>query len=799
MARMQTAFRHSLRARLLVWTVGVTGLVLAAVILWGHFTVKARIEADARQRVALLAEGSADKIDAELAILQGLVEGMALVLETQSLAIDFQQVRELQEAALESHPQLHGMTLALLPEYRPEAWPDAAPAVYRRRHGLGYRLLGAEHEAYVGEDWFHLPRYLDQGTWSEPYLWSGGLKLVTYSVPIRLSTEHGPRFVGVVTADIQVGWLDDVIGALPLGQHGYGLLMTHNGTYVSHPISAVVFNETVFSIAEARADEGLRAIGQRMVSGEPGLVPWVSWAHAEPSWLAWQPLATADWTMATVISQAELHHEVRRLSQQDVIVGLIGIGALVLVVWLVARSITRPIGALGTAAATLASGDLDAPLPPPRGRDEIARLTRAFAAMREDLRRYIADLAATTAARERLNGELRIAHDIQMDLVPKTFPPFPERDDMDLFAIMEPAREVGGDFYDFFALDGDRLVLAIGDVSGKGVPAALFMAVTRSFLRSAFRVDDDPGRALVRVNQDLAESNEACMFVTLFCAVIRLSDGRVEFANAGHNPALMIDPSGASRWIGKPFGPAAGAMPGVTYVSGQISLDPGAILLLYTDGVTEAMDPADRLYGTERLAERMETNRALDCRGCLKVLLADIRAHAAGTEQSDDITMLMFKSLERGRAMTQGSGDVADETATGLRLQVRNDLEALSEALDRVESFLEAREATPSLVFGARLVIEELLTNTIKYGYDDADTHWIALTLDLGQPVRLRIEDDGHAFDPLGQATDVALDAPVETRPIGGLGLHMVRSRAASMRYQRVDGMNRLNIELAAS
>lgn len=475
------------------------------------------------------------------------------------------------------------------------------------------------------------------------------MKMVTYSEPIQYRDASGSRFAGVVTVDIDLDWLDQVITALPVGIKGYGLIMTQRGTYLSHPMSALVFNESVFSIAEARADPALRTIGQRMVSGEPGLMEWVSWAQGEPSWLAWSPLATADWTVATVVSQAELQAEMRRLSQQDALVGLMGTLMLVLAIGLVARSITRPVQALSVAATTLASGNLEAPLPAPRGQDEVARLTAAFGTMRANLRRYIADLAETTAARERIHGELRIAHDIQMDLLPKTFAIFSGREDLDLFADMEPAREVGGDFYDFFLLDAQRLVIAIGDVSGKGVPAALFMAVTRSYLRAAFRADDDPGRALDRVNEDLAEGNDSCMFVTLFCAVVRLDDGGMSYANAGHNPPVVIDAQGHLDWIATPFGPAAAAIPGIRYTTGHYQLMPGAALLLYTDGVTEAMDRSDQLYGNERLARCLSTLAGVDSRATVGQLLADIRAHAAGAEQSDDITMLMLKRHAQSR------------------------------------------------------------------------------------------------------------------------------------------------------
>ncbi|MFE8035220.1 SpoIIE family protein phosphatase [Thiohalocapsa marina] len=630
---------------MLLWTAGVAGLILCAIVLWNYFNFRERLSAEAQDRARFLAAGSADQIDARLGPLQGIIEGMALTLGMQALDLPESRVRALQEALLRANPEVYGTAVAVLPALRPADWTVLSPYVYRDGDRLGHQDLGDGDAGYLGQDWFALPHYLGRANWSEPYIENTGVKMVTYSAPILIPTADGPLFAGVVTCDIELGWLDSIMAELPLGEAGYGVLLSKNGTYISHPRPDIAFNESVFSIAEARNDAGLRGVGQAMVSGEPGLLSWISWATNDPSWLAWHPLDTADWTVGTLVSKAALNKEILELTKVEAMTGLGGLLLLVISVWLVARSITRPISALSAAAPQLSSGNLDTALPTPQGDDEVAQLTTAFGTMRDNLKRYISDLAETTAARERINGELRIAHDIQMDLVPKTFPPFPDRPDMDLYAIMEPAREVGGDFYDFFQLDADRLVLAIADVSGKGVPAALFMAVTRSFLRSEFKVDADPGRVLQRVNDELADGNDACMFATLFCAVIRLADGHVDYANAGHNPPLRLQTDGEIGWIDKPCGTALGPLPDMTYSTGHLILQPGEALLLYTDGVTEAMDPSGALYGTGRLASQMQGCNDLGCERCLHALLADIREHAADADQSDDITMVMFRRL----------------------------------------------------------------------------------------------------------------------------------------------------------
>ncbi len=632
---------RTIRARMMAWVLGVTGMILAGVMLWSYSTSRERIKAEMKEKAVFLADGAARRIDAQLGVLQGLVSGMALSLEAQDLRLPFEQAHAMQTQCILDNPGVYGCCLALEPDMAPEGWPNLATYAYRSGNGVEYTDLSGPDHVHTRVDWYTLPKYLGRPVWSEPYEWDGIL-MVTYSVPIHVNTAEGRRFAGVVTCDLTIDWIKKQIAELPLGEDGYGLLMSRNGTYVSHPIPELVLNETIFSIAEERGDEELRAVGLRMVSGESGIMPFVGFVSGELSWLAFTPLRSADWIIAALISWDEMNDAVVHLSRRQGIVGIAGLLMLALAVGLIARSIARPISRLRDAAGVLAGGNLDAVLPVPKGRDEIAHLTRAFGDMRDSLKRYIADLRETTAARERMLGELRVARDIQMGLVPRDFSPFPECKDLDLFALLEPAREIGGDLYDFFPLDDDRLVVAIGDVSGKGVPAALFMAVTRSFIRSVFRSESDPARAMETINNALTEGNESCMFVTLFCAVLHISDGRLEFANAGHNPPLIRHLDGRLEWVTDPHGSMAGALPGSAYTTGTLMLSAKATLVLYTDGVTEAMNAAGGMYGEERLAEHVRA-MADGCREMTESLVADIKKFATGIEPSDDITVVMLR------------------------------------------------------------------------------------------------------------------------------------------------------------
>jgi sigma-B regulation protein RsbU (phosphoserine phosphatase) len=234
---------------------------------------------------------------------------------------------------------------------------------------------------------------------------------------------------------------------------------------------------------------------------------------------------------------------------------------------------------------------------------------------------------------------LKLAHDIQMSMLPKFFPPFPERHEFDIFAAIAPAKEVGGDLYDFFFLDDDHLCFAVGDVSGKGVPAALFMAVTKTLFRATASNGGTPGEILARLNAEICRDNESCMFVTLFCAILNIRTGQVDYSNGGHNPPYYLHQSGVSP-LENLGGRALGLVKQSPYESGRMVLKPGEALLLYTDGVTEAMNPSETLYSDQRLEQFLGTHRGSSPRQIIGDLIGDVRQFVGGAPQSDDITIL---------------------------------------------------------------------------------------------------------------------------------------------------------------
>lgn len=323
---------------------------------------------------------------------------------------------------------------------------------------------------------------------------------------------------------------------------------------------------------------------------------------------------------------------------------LLGTVALILLAaWRLSKGITGPILAVSAHARRLGRGDLYHRISLRTG-DEIEALGDAFNTMAADLRTYIENLARTTAKNERFESELRVAREIQMSFLKRTFAPFAERPDVSLFAAIEPAREVGGDLYDFALIDEHRLMFYIGDVADKGIPAALVMARTMTLMKQAARQPGiTPSGVLREVNEALAEDNDNGMFVTLFIGILEPGTGRLAYSNAGHNPPLVLGADGGCGYLELPSGLVLGALSGIDYIDLTTTLAPGDLIFTYTDGVSEAMSPTDELYSEERLKQALTSFAAADVEQAVAGVIASVRRHAAGAPQSDDMTVLAVR------------------------------------------------------------------------------------------------------------------------------------------------------------
>jgi sigma-B regulation protein RsbU (phosphoserine phosphatase) len=378
-------------------------------------------------------------------------------------------------------------------------------------------------------------------------------------------------------------------------------------------------------------------------------------------------------------------------------------------------------------------------------------------------------------ARKRMEDELNVGREIQMSMLPLIFPPYPRRDDFAVHANLVPAREVGGDFYDFFLIDEDRFCFCVGDVSGKGVPAALFMAVTKTLIESRARNDSSPASILTHVNNEISRHNEACMFVTILLGILDLRTGELSYSNAGHDPPYLKSKDGSLGSLDERHGPVIGAMDGVVYGEGRADLSRGDQLLLFTDGVTEAMDETRQLYSRERLTRMLSARDFESVEALVRATVDDVWRFQGDAEQADDVTVLAVQYI----------GEAEDEVRAVLELTIDNRLGEIERLNGRFNEFAEQHRVLAAARRSANLVFDELLNNIISYAFDDEDDHSIGVRVELARGrLAITITDDGKPFNPFG-AKPPNMMLSIEEQQIGSLGIHLVRNMMDEVSYNR--------------
>jgi len=612
-------------------------LIFSAVLGYNYYRSRLVLQNELEQNAENLAMSSVNRVETVLTSVTKVTEGVARSLE--SGRYSHEELLGLLRATVRDNTEIFGACTAFEP-LSANAQPYG-PYYYKQNGKLVYDP--EDSFQYLLQDWYQISRELGKTEWTEPYYGDNGANtlMATCSTPFYEIAGGTRRLKGIVASDVSLDWLTEMVASIKVLKTGYAFLLSRNGTIVTHPSKEMIMNETIFSLAEARNDQGLRALGRKMIRGGSDFIPYTD-INGRKSWLYYAPIPSVGWTLAVVFPEAELLAQVKKLSLTDAAMGLTGILLLAIAVVFIARSITTPLQALAGATTAIARGDFEVELPAVRSNDEVGTLTKAFQVMKSSLKEYISRLTETTAAKERIESELNIAHDIQMGLLPKTFPPFPERREFDLFALMEPAKEVGGDFYDFFLVDDTHLCFVIADVSGKGVPAALFMAMSMTLIKATARQGFPPDEILARVNNELSRDNDTCMFVTTFCGVLDTETGELSYANGGHNLPLHVQRGNGVSWLPKSGGLMVGAMEGVSYRCERLLLEPGDRLFLYTDGVTEAMNEQEEIFSDQRLERSLSALQGSGLRAGVEEIMANIRAFSGAAPQSDDITLMMI-------------------------------------------------------------------------------------------------------------------------------------------------------------
>ena len=416
--------------------------------------------------------------------------------------------------------------------------------------------------------------------------------------------------------------------------------------------------------------------------------------------------------------------------------------------------------------------------------DEIGQLSKSFRHMQESLIKQLEELKVINEQKGRIEGELKIARDIQMAMLPKIFPPYPERNDIDLFGQLTPAKEVGGDLFDFFIRD-EKLFFCIGDVSGKGIPASLYMVVTKALFRTVASHEASPDRIIYALNETLSRDNESNMFVTFFVGVLDLPTGRMHYCNAGHDAPLLIGHTGAGM-LPVDSNLPIGVMEGWKFTRQETLVDPDTTIFLYTDGLNEAENKNHQQFEMTRVIEvarKLQQENQFKSTTVVNEMTNSVRRFVGDADQSDDLTMLALQYTRHQENLTYQRS-----------LTLINDLKRVPRLNTFIDEVCEANGFDMAATMQINLAIEEAVVNIMNYAYSEGTKGDITIEAKASKTeLSFVISDTGKAFDPTAKAeVDITLSA--EDRAIGGLGIHLIRQIMDHINYERVEGHNILTL-----
>ena len=565
-----------------------------------------------------------------------------------------EQLQAIMGRMVELNPRLRSCGISFIENYFPKQGRACCPYA-TRNDSMQVETMMLKDTTYVSSDWFKEAVERDSAYWSEPFFDNRDDKtpLVAYMHPLH---DKNGRVVGIIGADLSLDFMTLLLekqdsafqrDTWTISINGDGIfhsyVLSRDGNYITHKEQRRILKSNFYVHIKDVTKHGMakEAIDE-MKNGEKSddETQKVLLINRTESYLFYAPLEGTNWLLAVSVPVIAI----------DLIgtgVGLMMfllVGVILVITFYVCKLAIRraaePLKQLAATADEVANGEFNTPLPNIKSKDEIHMLRDSFENMQHSLANYVEELKTTTAQKATMESELKIAHDIQMSMVPKTYPAFPERQDLDIYGQVTPAKAVGGDLYDFFIRD-DKLFFIIGDVSGKGVPASLVMAVTTSLFRNIATYTQEPNQIVYAINENLTANNETGMFVTLFVGMLDLTTGEIVYCNAGHNPPLLLANDEAEELEGE-VNIAAGVIPDFEFINDHIKLNPGDTLFLFTDGLNEAENIDHEEYGMERVL-KVANQTKREPQTLIEAMTQQVQLFVGEAEQSDDLTMLAIE------------------------------------------------------------------------------------------------------------------------------------------------------------
>ena len=781
MSKIFAYIRRKLSVRVSLWVVFFAAIIFNVALGFLFYQSREAVRQEAISRATTILEKTSLRVEGILNRVEVASNMTKWLVQRHPNKADSMFVYS--RGMLMNNPDFFNCSIAFEPYY----FKDKGRyfSAYTKHVGDSLRTIqgGSDLYQYFFSDWYLMPQLLEKPCWTEPYMdldvgTNTSEMLTSYCQTIK---DKQGKVVGVINTSLSISWLSQTISAVKPYPNSYSIMIGRGGTYFVHPDTTKITRQTIFTQTIEQPDTALTALGYAMQRGEEGMKHMN--IDGQDSYVFYKPLGQTGCSMAIVCPESDIFGGFDRLRNSVRAIVLVG---LLLMLYLFIRIITRelqPLRRLAHEAETIASGQFDAELPDFQRIDEIGQLSHSFGNMQQSLVKYIDELKNTTAQKASIESDLRIASGIQMGMLPEKFPTREDRDDVQLFASLTPAKEVGGDLFDFYFRD-EKLFFCIGDVSGKGVPASLFMAVTRSTFRTVSAHETMPDRIIMTMNKTIADMNKTHMFVTLFVGVLDLPTGRLHYCNAGHDAPLLVG-AGVGELPCDANIPV-GFMPSWKYTLQEAKIFTGTTILLFTDGLTEAMDSDKELFRMERVnevASKALAQQQQEPRQLIAQMTEAVHEFVGDAEQSDDLTMMAIQYIKQ-----------QSDVKMRKRIVLPNDTQEVPKLNAFVEEVCQTFGFDDMANMQIKVAVEEAVVNVMKYAYPPG-MHGDVTIEAASNDVRLKftIIDSGAPFDPTVQS-EVDTTLAAKDRKIGGLGIHIMRQNMDSINYERIDNLNVLTL-----
>ena len=712
-------------------------------------------------------------------------------------------------------PQVVAVVVAYEPGMGPETPKGEYMRLARFNHTDTKLVTGAN---YQDKEWYASTRDGKTSRWQEPFIGEFVPEpIAVYTVPLFKKDKNGEDvLVGVLAVDMSIEFLKEEIGSIPVSNSGYALVTTAKNLAVAYPKELAQGKRNRDIIVREKRGQKLIDFDRKGRDSSGLFIGTV--ADGEESAIYYTTINSTNWTFMVVWPIQKYLEDQSAMRRLFLLMALGGYGIIFVIILLISFRVAKPLKELALAARKLGRGNFDVAIPKMKGRDEVAEFAWAFSNMLTELK----DNIEKQKDIKRIERELDLARNIQLSMLPGEERDENSDDDRhELAPFLLPAKEVGGDFYDFFKIDNDHLCVVIGDVSGKGVAAALFMMVARIILRTMTKNLKSVVDAFNKTNYALAKRNRLNMFVTVWAGIIDLRTGHIDFASAGHNPPVVRHNDGSVEFIPSKAGLVMAAMEDTVYKQQSYEMKKGDTLFLYTDGVTEATNSENKLFGDDRLLETIKKSGDLDTANTCTFVKKEIDKFVQDVPQFDDITMLAVKFngsdepvWERYEKTIDVSGnnkgelksfveDILTPMDGAKKMQMQDAWERYEKIVDVipenqdiltafVEGILAPMDGSMKSQMQINIAIDEIYSNIVKF----SGATRVTLIVEVRKATltaRLTFIDNGKPYDPIKQA-DPDITLPAEEREIGGLGIFIVKKTMDSVSYRRNGENNELAI-----